>query len=125
MAYGVPPDELAGRLTAAEALELAAFSELEPWGEGRMDLRFGMLASIICNMFRDKNKPPLTPADFCPDFAGDRGRGRGADLGEMSPDEVRAAAAGMAEALGAQFGGGEGGEEGEAGAAPPGATIAG
>lgn len=103
---GRTADELGRALSAAEMAEWVAYFELEPWGEHRMDLRFGMLGSIILNLFRERGKRPVEPADLCPDFAGDRRRG--ADLREMGPGEVRALAGAMAEALqgGAEASGG-------------------
>lgn len=103
--WGVPQGELAERLSAAELSELMALSRLEPWGEAVEDLRVGLLASIILNLFR-KPHEQLTPLDCCPDYEGTRKRNKGVDLSEMTPAEVREAARTMAEALGA----GENGE---------------
>jgi hypothetical protein len=56
-----------------------AFYSLEPWGEQRGDLRTGILASVVANMFRKKGRRALQPRDFMPKF--DKPR-------KMSPDEV-------------------------------------
>jgi len=41
-----------------------AYHQQEPWDEERADLRMGVLASLIVNMFRKKGKKPYEPADF-------------------------------------------------------------
>jgi hypothetical protein len=51
----------------------AAYYQLEPWGEERGDLRAGIIASTIANVYRDASREPFSPLDFMPDFAEDRG----------------------------------------------------
>ena len=48
--------------------EWMAFSRLEPWGEDRDDLRMGIIASTIANVYRGKGKKPFKPTDFIPNF---------------------------------------------------------
>jgi len=51
-----------------EFTEWQAYWQLEPWGEGRADLRTGILASTLANIHRSGETDPFTPADFMPDF---------------------------------------------------------
>jgi hypothetical protein len=57
-----------GEMTSAQFSEWLAYSRIEPWGEERDDLRIGILASMIANMFREKGKKPAKPSDFILDF---------------------------------------------------------
>jgi hypothetical protein len=57
-----------GEMTSAQFAEWMAYSRIEPWGEERDDLRMGVLASMIANMFRDKSKKPAKPSDFVLNF---------------------------------------------------------
>ena len=45
-----------------------AFDLLEPIGDTRMDLGFGIVASTLANVNRDEKKrpEPFTPVDFMP-----------------------------------------------------------
>ena len=61
-------DAMLSEMTSAQFAEWMAYSRAEPWGEERDDLRMGVLASMIANMFRDKNKKPAKPSDFILDF---------------------------------------------------------
>ena len=46
-----------------------AFERLEPWGDGRADLRAGIIASTMANMHRhSESDPVLQPSDFMPKF---------------------------------------------------------
>lgn len=47
-----------------------AYASIEPFGEGRADLRMGILASLIANVNRDtkKKSEPFVPADFIPGY---------------------------------------------------------
>jgi hypothetical protein len=49
-----------------------AYSELEPFGEERGDLRAGIVASTIVNVNRGANSEACKPSDFMPDFSGER-----------------------------------------------------
>lgn len=51
-----------------EFSEWQAYWGLEPWGEGRADLRMGILASTFANVHRTGETPPFTPQDFLPHF---------------------------------------------------------
>jgi hypothetical protein len=55
-------------MTSAQFAEWLAYSRIEPWGEEREDLRIGIIASMIANMFREKGKKPAQPSDFILDF---------------------------------------------------------
>ncbi len=46
------------------------YSEIEPWGEERGDLRAGIVASTIANVHRDRKKQgrAFKPSDFMPKF---------------------------------------------------------
>lgn len=60
--------ELLARTTQREREEWAAYFDVEPWGEDRADLRMGIVASLIANVNRGRNRPPFKPADFMPKF---------------------------------------------------------
>jgi len=53
-----------------EFLNWIAYFELEPFGEERADLRSGVIAATIANVYRDpkKQKKAFEPADFMPKF---------------------------------------------------------
>jgi hypothetical protein len=61
-------------LTWSQLMEWFSYSQVEPFGDERADLRMGILASVIANVNRSsKHKPtPYKPADFIPDFSGVR-----------------------------------------------------
>jgi hypothetical protein len=40
----------------------------EPWGDYRADLRMGILAATMANMWMEKGHRRLTPTDFLPQF---------------------------------------------------------
>ena len=56
--------ELLARISSRELSEWMAYYELEPWGEERADLRAGIIASAMANVWGAKTKP----ADFMPNF---------------------------------------------------------
>lgn len=60
--------QLLRSIDAAELTEWQVYARLEPWDETRADLRAGILASVIANIWRGKDAQPLTPRDFMPDF---------------------------------------------------------
>lgn len=62
--------ELLARMSSRELTEWLAFSQIEPIGDAREDLRAGIIASTIANSFRDteKQKKPYSPADFMIDW---------------------------------------------------------
>lgn len=45
-----------------------AYYGVEPWGEERADLRMGILASTMANLWSSKTSRPSKPKDFMPDF---------------------------------------------------------
>ena len=51
-------------IDSREFSEWIAYSQLEPWGEGRADLRTGIVASTIANIWSSKETPPFRPRDF-------------------------------------------------------------
>lgn len=48
--------------------EWMAFAQLEPFGEERADLRAGIVASTVANVYRAKDERPLSAQDFMPKF---------------------------------------------------------
>lgn len=68
LALGMTVKELEQRMSSRELSEWMAFFSLEPWGCEVEDWRFGMLASVIANVNRDKKKQrkPFEPQDFMP-----------------------------------------------------------
>lgn len=59
-------------ISSKELSEWALYSELEPFGEKREDLRFAMLMMLIAEINRNpkKRKKPYKISDFLPDFSG-------------------------------------------------------
>ena len=59
-------------MSSREFSEWQAYYAQEPFGEYRADLRMGILASLIANMFNDPKKRTknYTPDDFMPQFGG-------------------------------------------------------
>jgi hypothetical protein len=59
-------DALLAEIPAWKLAEWMAYAELEPFGEGRADLRAGMLASVMANANRDSEEQPepFQPGDF-------------------------------------------------------------
>lgn len=55
-------------IDSREFTEWQAYWQLEPWGEGRADLRAGIIASTLANIHRTGNAPLFTPQDFMPTF---------------------------------------------------------
>jgi len=55
-------------LTARQLEEWIEYADLEPFGEERADLRAGMVAAVVANVYRDpKARPkPYRPIDFMP-----------------------------------------------------------
>ena len=60
--------ELLARISSRELTEWALYAEMEPFGETRADLRAGIVASTMANLYRQKGSKALTPADFMPKF---------------------------------------------------------
>lgn len=63
LALGMTVGELLGRASGRELTEWTAYYKLEPFGEERADVRAGVVASVIANVHRGKNRP-FRPTDF-------------------------------------------------------------
>ena len=61
---GMTVDELGARMSAAEFFEHWADYLIDPWGEQRADLRSGVVASILYNVYRAKGKSEKSASDF-------------------------------------------------------------
>lgn len=57
-----------------------AYARLEPFGEERADLRAGIVAATIANVFRGEGSPEYKPHQFMPSFE------------EQTPEEMLMAA---------------------------------
>lgn len=55
-------------IDAREFAEWLVYAQLEPWDETRADLRAGIVASTIANIWRGADNPPYAPHDFMPDY---------------------------------------------------------
>ena len=60
--------ELLGRISSRELTEWRAYSGLEPFGEDRADLRAGIVASTVANVFRKSVTKPYKAQEFMPRF---------------------------------------------------------
>ena len=60
--------ELLSRTSSRELTEWRAYYALEPFGEDRADLRAGVIASTMANVFRKSGTPPYKAQDFMPKF---------------------------------------------------------
>jgi hypothetical protein len=60
--------ELEQRMTSREFSEWMAYFALEPFGEERADLRMGILASVMANLWGKRKGHPWRPQDFMPRF---------------------------------------------------------
>jgi hypothetical protein len=54
------------QITSKQLTEWMAFYQIEPFGEERDDLRSGIVASVIANVNRGKNRKPFKPEEFMP-----------------------------------------------------------
>lgn len=73
MALGWPnPDALKAAIPHRVYLEWLAYYRQEPFGEERADVRMGMLAAHMANMWaREKGDPPYDWRDFVPRYGGE------------------------------------------------------
>ena len=55
-------------MSSSEFSEWMAFGGLHPFGDGRADLRMGILAATMVNLWRGKDDQPAKPEDFMPQF---------------------------------------------------------
>lgn len=60
--------ELLSRVSSRELSEWRAYYGLEPFGEDRADLRAGIVASTMANVFRKSGTNPYKAQDFMPKF---------------------------------------------------------
>jgi len=60
--------ELLGRISSRELTEWQAYCGIEPFGEDRSDLRAGIMASTVANVFRKSGTKPYKAQDFMPKF---------------------------------------------------------
>ena len=60
--------ELLSRVSSRELTEWQAYYGLEPFGEDRNDLRAGIVASTVANVFRKSGTQPYKAQDFMPQF---------------------------------------------------------
>ena len=60
--------ELLSRVSSHELTEWQAYYGLEPFGEDRADLRAGIVASTVANVFRKSGTSPYKAQDFMPRF---------------------------------------------------------
>ncbi|QDU62173.1 hypothetical protein Pan216_30400 [Planctomycetes bacterium Pan216] len=58
--------QLLRSLDSAELTEWTAYWNLEPWGEEKADYRTGLLASVMCNLWKSKKGKTYKPEDFMP-----------------------------------------------------------
>lgn len=90
-------------MLAEDLVEWQAYHELEPWGETRMDWRFGQLCAVVANIMRGKDDPVSKAGDWVPDFDGTKGQG---GPREMDAEESREALRALAEGSGGKRKGG-------------------
>lgn len=58
--------ELGDTVTGEEMGIWQAEYERQPWGEIRIDLAGGVVASVLANVHRGKDSQPYKPSDFMP-----------------------------------------------------------
>lgn len=73
-----------------ELSEWIAYSELEPFGEERADLRAGIIASTIANSSQTTRAEAYQPRDFMPDFLGRSAEGAEDEDGREETEAARA-----------------------------------
>jgi hypothetical protein len=56
--------ELCRRMSASEFHEWNEFDKFHPFGDERADDRMGVLASVMANIYRPKNRAAFKPRDF-------------------------------------------------------------
>ncbi len=62
------------RIDSQEFAEWMAYDRVDPFGEHRADLRAALVASVIANSNRGKNKSAFKLEDFMLDFSGEKKR---------------------------------------------------
>jgi hypothetical protein len=68
LALGMTVAQLLRSIDSRELTEWFEYYRLEPFGEGRADLRAGIVASTTANVWRGKGSRPFLPKDFMPNF---------------------------------------------------------
>lgn len=67
MALGyASPSRMLTEMRPSELHEWFAFYRIDPWGEGRGDLRSGIVASVVANANRGRSGKTFTAMDFMP-----------------------------------------------------------
>jgi len=64
----MPVGAMLSSMSSSEFAEWVAYYQIEPWGETRADLRSGIVASTIANVWRGKGKKAYSADEFIPDF---------------------------------------------------------
>lgn len=59
---------LLAEIDSRELTEWMAYEQVEPFGPWRDDIRAGVIASTVANVYRGKTQKPLSPTDFVPEF---------------------------------------------------------
>lgn len=62
----MPVGRMMRELSSAELTEYMAFDSIDPIGEGRADLRAGIIAATVANHGMSPPRQPASPADFMP-----------------------------------------------------------
>lgn len=65
----MPVGVMLASMSSRELSEWMAYYELEPFGEGRADLRAGTVAAVVA---RSAGSKSAKPSDFMPDFERDQ-----------------------------------------------------
>lgn len=65
---GIPVAELQQRIDSAEFAHWQAYARMHPIGEDSANIRAGVIASAITNVYRKKGSKPLTWRDFFPPY---------------------------------------------------------
>jgi len=84
--------ELDARMSSAEFSEWLAYDRIDPFGEGRADVRIGVLSALIANIHRNPKKraEPYSAVDFMPFLQRERKIGEAlAARGQNVADKVR------------------------------------
>ena len=58
--------EMLSRMTSAEYAEWMAYYRIDPWGRERRDYMLAQIAATIYGMWRSKQSPARTIADYMP-----------------------------------------------------------
>lgn len=92
MAFGCPIGELQRRMTYVEFVEWAAYLEVEPIGNRRLDLHVARLMTLLANVNRDPKRRAYQLDEFLIDWWGER----------RSPENVLAKFRAISERINAQ-----------------------